>query len=355
MHLLALDLHTVANADDAVPCKPSVHRAPRRPPGCARPVELASCGSSVSGYACSTSPSSENPMPPGIASRSLPFDPGPRPRRPHIDLHALRHRDDLLAVRDIFTSRSRCRFPRLNPRASRPPDPPAATGAGSGRLEAHFHTLHSTSPPTPAFVASRPVITPREVVRMLVPRPGGHQALRRSQVDAAAWTTRPLEPVIARSPRGRPSAPAELRLDALAGTASAPGDPRCRPRSRDTRDFHLQPGRRHVITRLAGDRRVADARQHVCDRVGHRFLLSVSASTASSGCQPKRLIRRVQASLTPAEAGSGKLEPRYQLLFVTPATSPWSASLRKQSRHRANFRRSGAPAAAALAAIAQPI
>ena len=34
-----------------------------------------------------------------------------------------------------------------------------------------YHTLQSTSPPTPAFLAARPVITPRDVVRMLVPRP----------------------------------------------------------------------------------------------------------------------------------------------------------------------------------------
>ena len=34
-----------------------------------------------------------------------------------------------------------------------------------------YHTLQSTSPPTPALTASRPVMTPRDVVRMLVPRP----------------------------------------------------------------------------------------------------------------------------------------------------------------------------------------
>ena len=34
-----------------------------------------------------------------------------------------------------------------------------------------YHTLQSSSPPTPAFTASRPVITPRDVVRMLVPNP----------------------------------------------------------------------------------------------------------------------------------------------------------------------------------------
>src|SRR6185436_6004306 len=34
-----------------------------------------------------------------------------------------------------------------------------------------YQILQSTSPPTPAFTASRPVITPRDVVRMLVPSP----------------------------------------------------------------------------------------------------------------------------------------------------------------------------------------
>ena len=34
-----------------------------------------------------------------------------------------------------------------------------------------YQTVQSTSPPTPAFLAARPVMTPRDVVRMLVPRP----------------------------------------------------------------------------------------------------------------------------------------------------------------------------------------
>ena len=34
-----------------------------------------------------------------------------------------------------------------------------------------YQMLQSTSPPTPAFTAARPVITPRDVVRMLVPSP----------------------------------------------------------------------------------------------------------------------------------------------------------------------------------------
>ena len=38
-------------------------------------------------------------------------------------------------------------------------------------VEAAYQMLQSTSPPTPALTAARPVITPREVVRMLVPSP----------------------------------------------------------------------------------------------------------------------------------------------------------------------------------------
>ena len=34
-----------------------------------------------------------------------------------------------------------------------------------------YQMLQSTSPPTPTFTASRPVMTPRDVVRMLVPSP----------------------------------------------------------------------------------------------------------------------------------------------------------------------------------------
>src|SRR5581483_9008784 len=34
-----------------------------------------------------------------------------------------------------------------------------------------YHTSHKISPPTPCLRASRPVITPRGVVRMLIPKP----------------------------------------------------------------------------------------------------------------------------------------------------------------------------------------
>ena len=48
----------------------------------------------------------------------------------------------------------------------------AAVKAGvGGEVLCVYQMLQSTSPPTPAFTAARPVITPRDVVRMLVPRP----------------------------------------------------------------------------------------------------------------------------------------------------------------------------------------
>jgi hypothetical protein len=39
-----------------------------------------------------------------------------------------------------------------------------------------------------------------------------------------------------------------------------------------------------------------------------------------------------------SQSRSSRFPFRYQLLFVTPVTSPSSASLRKHSRHNANLR-----------------
>ena len=60
------------------------------------------------------------------------------------------------------------------------PEPPSLS---------RYQMLQSTSPPTPALTASRPVITPRDVVRMLVPRPAEHvRHIVAAEVDAAART-----------------------------------------------------------------------------------------------------------------------------------------------------------------------
>ena len=56
------------------------------------------------------------------------------------------------------------------------------------------NTLQSTSPPTPAFAAARPVITPRDVVRMLVPSPPSTVGTSSTpKIDAAAGAADALE------------------------------------------------------------------------------------------------------------------------------------------------------------------
>src|SRR5204862_8286570 len=65
----------------------------------------------------------------------------------------------------------------------------------------HHHMLQSTSPPTPALTAARPVITPRDVVRMLVPSPASTSGTS----SLPKYTRRPgrlirCTPVISRSP-----------------------------------------------------------------------------------------------------------------------------------------------------------
>src|SRR6185503_6980537 len=66
-----------------------------------------------------------------------------------------------------------------------------------------YQTLQSTSPPPPALRAARPVITPRDVVRMLVPRPPSTVGTS----SAPRYTRRPgrlmrCRPVITFSPWG---------------------------------------------------------------------------------------------------------------------------------------------------------
>src|SRR5262249_50946500 len=81
------------------------------------------------------------------------------------DGHALGPCDTFLAYsRHLLLLRSPGPHPRLALAHRR-----AWSARGSRYL--NYQTLQSTSPPTPAFTASRPVITPRDVVRMLVPRP----------------------------------------------------------------------------------------------------------------------------------------------------------------------------------------
>src|ERR1700682_2810592 len=83
----------------------------------------------------------------------------------------------------------------------------------------------------------------------------------------------------------------------------------------DAGDLGLQPGRGHVDARVLRGDGVAKPGEHVSNRICHSF-------STLSGCDG---------------LGAPALIP-YQLLFVTPVTSPSSASLRKHRRHNANFR-----------------
>src|SRR5207253_7759964 len=70
-------------------------------------------------------------------------------------------------------------------------------------VTSNYQMLQSTSPPTPALTAARPVITPRDVVRMLVPSPASTSGTS----CLPKYTRRPGRltrwiPVITRSPRG---------------------------------------------------------------------------------------------------------------------------------------------------------
>ena len=89
----------------------------------------------------------------------------------------------------------------------------------------------------------------------------------------------------------------------------------------DARDLDLQPRRRHIDARVLGGHRVADPREHVCDRISH-ICLSTSGQLAARQLAIPAMTRY----------------RAYQLLFVTPVMSPSSASLRKHRRHSANFR-----------------
>src|SRR5690606_41853759 len=68
---------------------------------------------------------------------------------------------------------------------------------------APYHTLQRISPPTPVFTASRPVSTPREVVRMAVPSPPSTTGtLARPKYTRRPGRLTRSSPEITRSPRG---------------------------------------------------------------------------------------------------------------------------------------------------------
>ena len=107
----------------------------------ARPWNFFSVPSSRSSVATSASPSLANRMPGGTACLSDPF--GPLTSTAPAAMLTV---TPLGSAMGFFPIRDMC-------------------------LALAYHTLQSTSPPTPAFLAARPVITPCDVVRMLVPRP----------------------------------------------------------------------------------------------------------------------------------------------------------------------------------------
>src|SRR5204862_1156725 len=94
----------------------------------------------------------------------------------------------------------------------------------------------------------------------------------------------------------------------------------------DAGDVGLDPRRGHVDARVLGGYRIADPRQHICDGVCHT-LSTLNLVSWSIG-------KLVNGNSTHQFTNS----PIYQLLLVTPVTSPSSASLRKHRRHSANFR-----------------
>ena len=137
-----------------------------------------------------------------------------------------------------------------------------------------YHTLQSTSPPTPALAASRPLMTPREVVRMLVPSPPS----TRGTSSRPKYTRRPGRlmrsmPEMTRSPCGPYFRKMRIRLarraalhDRLLHELEAVDVALV---LEDAGDLGLQSRGRHVDARVLRVHRVPDAREHVCNRVGH--------------------------------------------------------------------------------------
>ena len=125
-------------------------------------------------------------MPAGCACRSLPFGPCTFDGAvDHLDGDALGNGMGFFPIRDISLSLKllSSQLSRLQPSLS-------------WQLELErYHMLQSTSPPTPAFTAARPVITPRDVVRMLVPSPAEHlRHVVAAEIDAAAGPADALDP-----------------------------------------------------------------------------------------------------------------------------------------------------------------
>src|SRR5690606_35729419 len=103
------------------------------------------------------------------------------------------HFDQAVLERDVHALRHRNRLLTNTRHESDPSVEPAAP----------YHTLRRISPPTPGCTASRPVVTPREVVRMAVPSPRSTTgALARPKHTRRPGRLTRSRPEITRSPRG---------------------------------------------------------------------------------------------------------------------------------------------------------
>src|SRR5438445_317404 len=105
----------------------------------------------------------------------------------------------------------------------------------------------------------------------------------------------------------------------------------------DASNLQLQLGSRNIHFLVPGGSRIADSRQHVCDRIGqpHRLLLLKLARSL-------RRKRRTRGSLPMSRWSLVVRTQRlssYQLDFETPGISPRSASPRKHKQQMPNLRR----------------
>src|SRR3954447_11898310 len=200
VHLLAPDLGAVPDTDDIEIFTKALGDAADgvRDQAARQTVELPQFGAFVKGLcleviAVHLEADAPRQHLPQLAFRTLDLD----GVRLHVDFDALRNRDDLFPnARHKSVSSRQFQSPFSS-------SPLPAVVTGNWRAATGHHTLQSTSPPTPAFTASRPVMTPREVVRMLVPRPASTSGTS----SRPKYTRRPGRltrwiPVITRSPRG---------------------------------------------------------------------------------------------------------------------------------------------------------
>src|SRR5882762_1466155 len=112
--------------------------------------------------------------------------------------------------------------------------------------------------------------------------------------------------------------------------------------AQDAGDLGLHPARRDGNGLVARDRRIADAREKVGDRIVRHpdALRSRLLRRRGLARRPFGPIRGLRSQLARRRHLFGQHQTsRYQLDFVTPGSSPISARSRKQIRQRPNLRR----------------